>query len=82
MTPVEPRVPRYLRVELPERVRSDGRVFEPLDDAALDAALDQLEQDGVESLAVCFLFSYLNQEHEERVRALRRHTIEGATTPE
>ena len=67
MTPVEPLVPRYLRVELPERIRSDGRVFEPLDDAALDAALDQLEQDGVESLAVCFLFSYLNPEHEERV---------------
>ena len=29
--------------------------------------MDQLEQDGVESLAVCFLFSYLNPEHEERV---------------
>ena len=67
MTPVEPLVPRYLRTEVPERVRSDGRVSEPLDEEALDAALDQLERDGVEALAVCFLFSYLNPEHEERV---------------
>ena len=67
MTPVEPLVPRYLRAELTERVRADGSVFTPLDEENLDAVLEQLASEGVEALAVCFLFSYLNSRHEERV---------------
>ena len=67
MTPVEPLVPRYLRAEAPERVLSDGSVKFPLDEDALNAALDGLKDEGVEALAVCFLFSYLNSEHEDRV---------------
>ncbi|MCH8815567.1 MAG: encapsulin, partial [Chloroflexi bacterium] len=39
----------------------------PLDEEALDRALDQLAAEGVEALAVCFLFSYLNPDHEMRV---------------
>ena len=66
MKPVEPLVPRYLRLEVPERVRSSGRVETELDEEALRLALDQLEAEGVEALAVCFLFSYLNPDHERR----------------
>ncbi|MCH9036007.1 MAG: hydantoinase B/oxoprolinase family protein, partial [Chloroflexi bacterium] len=66
MKPMEPLVPRYLRMEVPERVRASGRVETPLDEEALDRALDQLEAEGVEALAVCFLFSYLNPDHEMR----------------
>ncbi|MCH7713723.1 MAG: hydantoinase B/oxoprolinase family protein [Chloroflexi bacterium] len=69
MKPVEPLVPRYLRLEVPERVRASGKVETPLDEEALDRALDQLEAEGVEALAVCFLFSFLNPEHEKRVAA-------------
>ena len=67
MTPIEPLVPRYLRLGVPERVRSSGAVETPLDEGALDRALDNLVDEGVEALAVCFLFSYLNPAHEERV---------------
>ena len=67
MTPVEPLVPRYLRLGVTERVRSSGAVETPLDEAALDRALDQLFDEGVEALAVCFLFSYLSPAHEDRV---------------
>ena len=59
-------MPRYLRLEVPERVRSSGRVETELDEEALRLALDQLEAEGVEALAVCFLFSYLNPDHERR----------------
>jgi 5-oxoprolinase (ATP-hydrolysing)/N-methylhydantoinase A len=38
-----------------------------LDEDALNKALDGLKDDGVEALAVCFLFSYLNSAHEDRV---------------
>jgi N-methylhydantoinase A/oxoprolinase/acetone carboxylase beta subunit/N-methylhydantoinase B/oxoprolinase/acetone carboxylase alpha subunit len=67
MTPVEPLVPRYLRAEALERVLSDGSIKFPLDEDALNAALDGLKDEGVEALAVCFLFSYLNSAHEDRV---------------
>ena len=66
MTPVEPLAARYLRVGVPERVRASGRVEEPLDEAALEEALDYLVREGAEALAICFLFSYLNQSHEQR----------------
>ena len=67
MTPVEPLVPRYMRTEVPERVRSDGSAKVALDEDALNKALDGLKDEGVEALAVCFLFSYLNSAHENRV---------------
>ena len=67
MTPVEPLVPRYLRVEAKERVRSNGLVATALDEDSLDETLDYLAREGAESLAVCFLFSYLNPAHEQRV---------------
>ena len=67
MTPVEPLVPRYLRVEAWERVRANGVVTTALDEDSLDRTLDYLSREGAESLAVCFLFSYLNPSHEQRV---------------
>ena len=67
MTPVEPLVPRYLRLGIPERVRSDGSVYTPLDEEALDRGLEYFRQEGVEALAVCFLFSYLTPQHEAMV---------------
>ncbi|MGQ4809861.1 hypothetical protein NKDENANG_03297 [Candidatus Entotheonellaceae bacterium PAL068K] len=69
MTPVEPLVPRYLRHGVPERVRWHGGIETPLDEAAVDRSLEALHQEGVEALAVCFLFSYVNPVHEQRVAA-------------
>ncbi len=66
MTPVEPLAHRNLRVGVPERVRASGAVEQPLDEAALAECLDYLAQEGAEALAVCFLFSYLNPDHEQR----------------
>lgn len=73
MDPLEPLVPRYLRLTVPERVRADGRVEQALDSADVERALDAFESEGVDALAVCFLFSFRNPEHElaaaELVRA-------------
>ncbi len=75
MTPVEPLVPRSLRHTLAERIRSDGTVEAPVDNAALDEILDELARTGVESVAVCLVFSYLNPAHERLVgeRIRQRH---------
>ena len=63
-------MPRYLRLGVGERVRCDGTVYLPLDEASVAAALETLQEEGVEALAVCFLFAYVNAEHEQRVAAL------------
>ena len=66
MKPVEPLAARYLRVGVPERVRANGLVERPLDEAALVENLEYLVQEGAEALAVSFLFSYLNPSHEQQ----------------
>jgi N-methylhydantoinase A len=67
-------VRRKLRREVPERVMADGSVRVPLDLAAVDHVLDALAGEGIEALAVCFLYSFLHPEHERAVveRARRR----------
>jgi len=67
-----PLLPRESRYEVPERMDWRGEVVMPLDEARTAALLDRLAAGGVESLAVCFLFSYLNPAHERRVGELAR----------
>ena len=75
MTPAEPLAARYLRVGVPERVRANGRVERPLDEAALVEQLEYLIAEGAEALAVCFLFSYLNPTHERQAwESIRRRS--------
>ncbi len=65
-----PLIPREQCHEVPERVDRNGNVLEPLDEGAVRAALDQIKGAGVESLAVCLLFSFANAAHEEQIGAL------------
>ncbi|MEX2355395.1 MAG: hydantoinase/oxoprolinase family protein [Thermaerobacterales bacterium] len=65
--PVTPLIPRTRRVEIKERLNSFGEVVEPLDDASVQKAIEQLREWGVRAVAVCFLHSYKNADHEERV---------------
>ena len=60
-------VRRSLRKEVKERICADGSVYQPLDRQEVIQVLQELKEQGVESLAVCFLFSYLNHEHEKLV---------------
>ncbi len=62
----EPLVPRNLRLTVNERVGSSGEVLVELDEAGLKAASDKLVSQGVDAIAVCFINSYINSEHEER----------------
>ena len=62
-----PLVARRHRLPVPERVCGPhGEVLKPLDEDAVRRAARTLRARGVESIAVCFLFSYLNPEHERR----------------
>jgi N-methylhydantoinase A len=57
---------------VPERVDARGEILVDLDVAATERAIDDLIDAGVESLAVCFLWSFLNRSHEVRVRDIIR----------
>lgn len=71
-------VRRYLRHEVPERMLATGEVYVPLDADAVRSAARQLAADGVESVAVCFLFSYLSPEHEDLAGAIIQQELPGA----
>jgi len=71
----EPLVARENRFEIAERVLADGSVETPLEDEAIDAAVDQALATGAEAVAVCFLFAFANPAHEAELgAALRRAT--------
>ncbi len=76
--PLAPLVPRRMRMAVPERTRCDGSVERPLDAAALESALDSLEREGAEAIAVCFLFSFANPEHERAAAEAIRARFPGA----
>ena len=51
-----------------ERMDSDGEVVVPINWQEVEEALDELLRAKIEALAVCFLWSFLNPEHERAVR--------------
>ncbi|HUZ21998.1 MAG TPA: hydantoinase/oxoprolinase family protein [Acidimicrobiales bacterium] len=63
--------------EAPERVGPAGEVLRPLDEAAVREGLRRLARRGVESLAVCLLFSFLAPEHERRIAAIAAEELPG-----
>lgn len=64
--------PGALRREVPERVAATGEVLVPLDEAAVRREADALAAQGVEAIAIVFLFSFLNPAHERRAAEIVR----------
>jgi N-methylhydantoinase A len=60
-------VERRLRLEVTEKLRPDGSVATPLDQASIAAAIDMLRAEKVQSVAICLLHSYANPAHERAV---------------
>jgi N-methylhydantoinase A len=74
-----PLVERRLRFEVSERLAADGTVVQPLDEAEVGAVATRLRELGIDSVAVCFLHSYLYPEHEQRAGAILAEELPGAT---
>ena len=62
-----PLVPRYLRLEVDERVYADGSVARGPDTDAVARLVAELRDKGIEAIAVCFVHSYANPSHEQLV---------------
>ena len=67
-----PIVRRRYRLTVPERIVKDGSVLVPLDEEEARGQVRQLREAGVDAVAVCFLFSFVNSEHERRVAEIVR----------
>lgn len=64
----QPLIPRDHCYEVPERLDYKGKVLTALDMSTLDIVLEQIAGEHVDSIAVCFLFSYVNPQHEQAVK--------------
>jgi N-methylhydantoinase A/oxoprolinase/acetone carboxylase beta subunit len=62
--------PGALRKEVAERLTATGEVLVALDESSVVRAVDALVAEGVEAIAVSYLFSFLNQAHERRTREI------------
>jgi N-methylhydantoinase A len=65
-----PIAPQSLTREIPERCDCAGNVLLAMDEDAVRQAARALKAAGVESIAVCYLFSFMNPVHERQTRAL------------
>jgi len=65
-----PLIPRRFRIEVDERVRSDGSILKPLDEEEARGAVRKLLQMGVESIAVCLINSFENPTHELMIKKI------------
>lgn len=71
-------VPRRRRIAVPERLDFEGNVLVPLDEDAVRAAARRLGKLGCESVAICFLFSFVNPAHEIRAGEIVREELPDA----
>jgi N-methylhydantoinase A len=74
-----PLVPRRLRFPVRERIDAQGNVLTPLDDASVARAVDALAAAEVEAVAVGFLHSFTNPDHERRVGDAIARRLPGIT---
>jgi N-methylhydantoinase A/oxoprolinase/acetone carboxylase beta subunit len=64
--------PRRRRIGIRERLDARGAVLVPLDEGQVRAAVTALKRDGVQAIAVCYLFSFVDPGHERRTREICR----------
>ena len=65
-----PLVRRRDRQEVPERIRHDGYIETKLDELATKEAISKLKKEGIEAIAVMFLYSFVDPVHEIKVREI------------
>src|SRR5882672_8696712 len=77
LPPPPPICPRRRRYGVPERLDFEGNVVVPLDEDAVRRACRRMKLQGVDSLAVVLLFSFVDATHERRVREIAAEELPG-----
>jgi N-methylhydantoinase A len=63
-------VPQKNTIGIEGRIGFDGREIRPLDEPAVREAARRFKERGIRSVAVCLLFSFMNDAHENRIAAI------------
>ncbi len=69
-TAPSPLVPRYLRRPVEERMDLEGKAVASLNEEDVRRAIRLFKEEGVEAVAVCYMHSYANPEHERKTREI------------
>jgi N-methylhydantoinase A len=69
--------PRRRRLTVPERILFDGSVHKPLDEEAVRECCRRLKKQNVESVAISYLFSFVNPSHEKRTAEIVAEEMPG-----
>ena len=77
-TNVEPLVPRYFRFPVEERLDYKGDVITPIEEEDVHDAIKLFTEEGIEAIAICFMSSFANKEHEEVAAKIVREKIPDA----
>ena len=77
LAPPKQITPRRRRLTVPERILFDGRVHVELDENALRECCRKLKKQDVESVAISFLFSFVNPKHEKRAAEIVAREMPG-----
>jgi N-methylhydantoinase A len=67
-----PLIPSGLNFEVAERILHDGSIETPLDEQEVREIVRNIRSKGIQSIAVCTLFSFINPVHEERIEEIIR----------
>ena len=73
----KPYVPRAQTFEIPERITWNGNVVTPLDETRVLEIIELLKAQGIESVAVCLLWSTVNSVHEKKIGELLETHLPG-----
>jgi N-methylhydantoinase A len=73
----DPLVPREHRWGVGGRLAADGSELVEFDEAALEYVAQELKEANIEAVAICFLHSYANDEHERRAAAILERVLPG-----
>lgn len=71
----EPLVPEEWRYEVNERISAGGEILVELDEGEIRSVAQQIAAEGIESMAICLLFSYLYPDHERRIKESLENAI-------
>lgn len=70
--------PRYLRKGVRERVISDGSIRTPMHEEDVREACEHFKKEGVETVAISFVWSVLNMKHERRAAEIVQEMLPNA----
>jgi len=77
-TNAEPLVPRHLRYPIRERLDYQGEVVTPITLEDVHKAAGFFAEEGIEAIAICFMNSFANKDHEEVAARIIREKIPAA----